>query len=54
MHDLTVREAALLTSLWKHVHDAAEIIEQLRPAGGFNESIKPNEKCPLCGREKYK
>ena len=51
MKELSPKEVQHLTDIWNLIRQAAELLEGLRPAGGFSAYIDPAY-CPTCKQRK--
>jgi hypothetical protein len=51
LKDLTPTEAEKLGEVWALVYRAYNLMEDLRPGGGFKERIDPKY-CKCCGKVK--
>ena len=51
MKELSPKEVQHLTDIWRHLREAFDLLEDLRPAGGFSTYIDPDY-CPTCKQRK--
>ena len=51
MKELSPKEVQNLTDVWRHLREAFDLLEDLRPAGGFSTYIDPDY-CPTCKQRK--